>query len=266
MNSKKSSTDKQNTDSLKISLWQEAFSLGSVIQDLQASFLEDGVLNEIAKSLLFKRSFDQYQIEIKITPELKETLLENFKKSLNLSSEEQFNEFLKKINQDSEYLINKLVLQEKITRLKTFIVPPEAVNEAFVQNKARLDAVSFALIRINDESLAKELYFKLKDDNEDFHDLARRFSVGEEASNGGMYRTTPLSNLNPEIKIRLESLTEGGFTEPFLVNSSQFVIAKLVQKHPAILTPQLANNIKNDLFEAWIGRQINQAQVKLIQE
>lgn len=270
MNSPKSNTEKKATskssNSTKISLWQEVFSFDSLIQDLEALSLADGVLNELAKSLLFKRSFEEYQIEIKQTPELKESLIDNFKKSLSISNNEQFELFLQKTNLDSEGLINKLILQEKITRLKMFIAPPEAVNEAFIQNKSKLDAVSFALIRLNDETLAKEVYVKLKDKNEDFHDLAKRFSVGEEASNGGLYRPTPLNNLNPEIKNRLESLKEGEFTEVFSINPSQYIIAKLVQKHPAVLTPQLANNIKNDLFEGWINRQINSSQVKLIIE
>ena len=56
----------------------------------------------------------------------------------------------------------------------------------FLKRKDNLDTILYSLIRVRDMDLANELYLKIKDDNEDFQEIARQFSEGFEKNTGGL--------------------------------------------------------------------------------
>jgi len=250
--------------SLKLSIWGDKLSLEEALHKLLMVSGEIPVVKELAKGLLFERSFEKYNVPAIEEEKTKGELLDHFLKASNLSDPAKFKLFLEKTKQDREGIIASLLYRERIERLKNKVISSEQIKEVFALNKARLQKVSFAAIRVDSEGLAKEIYHRIKDDKEEFGQLAKEFSLGPEASSAGLLPPQELSKVRPEIKNHLLLLKPGEISEPFKVGSSVLII-KLIELESPSLTPQLAKSISDDLFQRWIDAELLAAEAQLIE-
>ena len=84
----------------------------------------------------------------------------------------------------------------------------------FLKRKDNLDTILYSLIRVRDMDLANELYLKIKDDNEDFQEIARQFSEGFEKNTGGLIGPAPVDQAHPEISRLLKISSEKKLWSP----------------------------------------------------
>jgi parvulin-like peptidyl-prolyl isomerase len=243
--------------SAKVKLWDEELTFSKAFAKLCDQEAQNYVLKELTKRLLFQRSFAEYNIELnKEDKALQQSLIEAFCNVYKIPSTKDLEQILSKNGQTKEELLDKLFYQESLNRLKQIVITPQVLNEAFIQQKASLDMVTFSLIRVAELKVVKELFRKLNVDGEDFAELAMKFSIGPEAAGGGLVSPRPLSQLNPELRSKLQSLQEGQYTEPFVLGDENHLILKLIKLESAKLTPQIEASLREKLFDQWTERQL----------
>jgi len=253
---------------LQLSMWGESIPLEQVFLTLIEDSAETAALRELAKALILKKSWQQYKIKSNYEEKDLEDAFQEFCKAFNLTSKEKASEFLQKTKQSKESIAYKLLYRKGIEDLKKEIFPTKKINEYFLLNKSRkFDTIQFALIRVEEEGVALEIYHRLKDDKEDFAEVARECSSGPEALQGGLVAPQTAANLNPEIARQLSALKAGEISEPFSVdaNASLYLIVKLIQIQSAKLTPQLERSLREEMFQQWMDKELTAAEVRLVE-
>lgn len=132
------------------------------------------------------------------------------------------------------------------------------VDTYFMTRKTTLDQVVYSLIRTKDMGLAQEIYFRIREGEQSFAELAREYSQGPEAQTDGLLGPVPLSQPHPAIS-KLLSVSKPGQLWPPRPLSEWFVIVRLEQSLPAQLDQSMRHRLLNELFETWLQEQIQQA-------
>jgi parvulin-like peptidyl-prolyl isomerase len=125
----------------------------------------------------------------------------------------------------------------------------------FLKRKADLDQVVYSLIRTQDGELAQELYFRIREGEQSFAQLAPQYSQGSEAHTGGILGPVPLSQPHPSIR-NLLSVSQPGQLWPPCIVSDWFVIIRLEKFLPAQFDASMQQYLLNELFETWLQAKI----------
>lgn len=127
----------------------------------------------------------------------------------------------------------------------------------FLQRKRHLDQVVYSMIRTSELGLTQELYFRAKEQEASFADLAKTYSQGSEALTNGIVGPVAIASLPPQIAQKLAGLQPGKISSPIKFQN-QWVIFKLEHWLPAQLNNKTKQLLLNELFEAWLQEQIAQ--------
>jgi parvulin-like peptidyl-prolyl isomerase len=125
----------------------------------------------------------------------------------------------------------------------------------FLRRKADLDQVVYSLIRTQDGALAQELYFRIREGEQSFAQLAPYYSQGAEVHTGGLLGPVPLSQPHPRIR-NLLSVSQPGQLWPPSIVSDWFVIIRLEKFLPAQFDASMQQHLLNELFETWLQTKI----------
>jgi len=137
------------------------------------------------------------------------------------------------------------------------------VESHFLQRKTQLDRVLYSLIRTKDASLAQELYFRLKDDEASFAELAKDYSEGQEAQTGGLIGPVELSVPHPSLGRLLSASQPGQLWAPTPIGE-WYVIARLEKFIPIQFDQATRSRMLDELYKRWLQQQIQQADVQLL--
>ncbi|HEY9846451.1 MAG TPA: peptidylprolyl isomerase, partial [Candidatus Caenarcaniphilales bacterium] len=127
----------------------------------------------------------------------------------------------------------------------------------FLRRKGQLDRAIYSLIRTKDKGIVRELYFRIQEGEQSFAELARQHSQGQEANTGGLLGPMPLSQLHPAIAKILASSQPGQLRPPTRVEG-WFLILRLEKFIPARLDEPMRRRMLDELFESWLGEQLQQ--------
>ena len=67
----------------------------------------------------------------------------------------------------------------------------------YLRRKPELDQVIYSLLRVKDEYLANELFLRIKNEENSFEDICKKYSEGPEKQTGGKIGPVPLSQPHP---------------------------------------------------------------------
>ncbi len=129
------------------------------------------------------------------------------------------------------------------------------VEAYFMERKMFLDQVIYSLIRVQDQGLAYELYFRIQEGEAKFADLAREYSKGPESRTGGLLGPVPVSQPHPRIG-KLLSISQPGQLWPPQVLAEWFVIIRLEKFIPAQLDDAMRRRLIDELFEIWLKEEV----------
>lgn len=136
----------------------------------------------------------------------------------------------------------------------------------FRQRKQQLDQVVYSLIRLKNADLAREIYFRLLEDEQPFAELARQYSEGTEATTGGLIGPVPLSSPHPKLAHILSIYQPEQLSPPTRIGE-WWIIVRLEKLLPAKLDEPMKQKLLNELFSTWLQEQLQppvvQQQVKL---
>jgi PPIC-type PPIASE domain len=131
----------------------------------------------------------------------------------------------------------------------------DQVGQYFLQRKRNLDQVIYSMIRTPEAGLTQELYFRAKEQEASFADLAQAYSQGPEALTNGIVGPVTIAKLPAPIGQKLISLIPGNISRPFKFQN-QWVIFKLERWLPAQLNESTQQQLLHELFETWLREQV----------
>ncbi len=127
----------------------------------------------------------------------------------------------------------------------------------FLKHRPYLDRIVYSLIRVPDESLALELYCRLRTGEQDFATLAKRYSKGTEAMTCGLLGPVPSNSPHPKIARKLAAAKEGVVLSPEHVGEWH-VILRLERRIGAAM---------DENTEAWLlDRAVEEWAMELLEE
>ncbi|GFE70787.1 peptidylprolyl isomerase [Chroococcus sp. FPU101] len=120
----------------------------------------------------------------------------------------------------------------------------------FLKRKGFLDRVIYSWIRLADEGVAHELYFRLVEGEQSFDELARLYSEGSEAITGGLVGPVEVGTLPEGFAYMLRGCTVGQINLPVRLGQ-HWVIVRLEQWIGVELDRSLYQRLLNEQFELW---------------
>ena len=126
----------------------------------------------------------------------------------------------------------------------------------FLERKQQLDRVVYSLLRLQDEGLARELYFQLQDGEATFADLAAQYAEGPERATRGIVGPVPLTQAHPQLVERLRTAPIGLVQEPFRIDQ-WWLLCRLESVSPATFDEAMALQMGQELFEQWLEQAVD---------
>ena len=204
---------------------------------------------------------DRAIASVNCTPEEKTFALEQFKQEQDITEETELQAWCQQ---------NNLTLSE----LETFALRPLKIQKFqrekwghrlesyFLDRKDELDRVSYSMMRFKDGGAAREIYHRLTEGEQSFAELAREYSQGAEAKNGGLIGSMPMDMPHPIIARMLKLSKPGQLWEPTQVEE-WIIIVRLEKLIPAQLDDRMRCRLLSELFNNWLSGQLNQIKIDL---
>lgn len=127
----------------------------------------------------------------------------------------------------------------------------------FFQRKRQLERAVYSLIRTRDRGIATELYFRLREENQSFAELACQYSEGPEASTNGLLGPVELGTLHPILAQLLYTSPLGKIQPPVPVGEWH-IIVRVEKFIPAEFDNLMRQRLLQEKFEAWFQDQVSQ--------
>lgn len=227
------------------------------ISDLFNSCLQHVSPYGLAVSFLGTKLSHDKVSGIDITDEISDKVYSDFLASKQLLTPERITEFCA-ANLISPDDLKRLALHS--VRMDNYCLShyKEAASSHFLSHKDDYDIVDYSLLRVKEQGLAAELYFRLSEGEDTFRNLASTYSCGPEKSTNGRVASSPLSRAHPQLARILRNLQPSTITQPFFLED-WWIIVRLESLTNASLDESLLLRICKKLFDNDI-----QAEVRLI--
>ena len=188
------------------------------------------------------------------TPEEKAKCYEEFCQQHELTSEVERQTWLQKQGLTEEQFIELATRKLRIEKFQN-ATWGNKLESYFHQRKPQLDQVIYSLIRLQDADLAREIYFRLLENEQPFAELARQYSEGTEVSTGGLIGPVPLSSPHPKLAQILTINQPGQLSPPTRVGE-WWIIVRLEKVLPVKLDEPMKQKLLNELFNTWLQEQL----------
>lgn len=181
-------------------------------------------------------------------------LIRNYVEQQKVSSDDELAEWLKRKRlsfEDLRYFATKgRRLQRWLQRRYG-----EEAELRFLERKLDLDQVVYSILQVGSQELAEELHQRLREEEADFPDLAKRFSEGSERKSRGQVGPTPLTAGSAELVKRLRISQPGQLWPPFR-QGELWCVMRFEQILPAQLDPRTRGLMMEELFQVWFKERV----------
>jgi peptidyl-prolyl cis-trans isomerase SurA len=213
------------------------------------------------------------ELGINVSPKEVESAIEKIKKDNNLTDED-LKTSLKKQGLTYESYRKNIKSELEQIRLISFevkskiIIEDEEIKEYYEKHKdeftskERIHLAAIILTRGNpsnqDKTIplhrkAEEIILRLKK-GEDFGELAKKFSQGPGAQDGGDLGFFKTSQLDPKLLNVIRELPEGGISKP-IIRTSEIQIIKVVEKQERKIKP--LNELRDAIYGIIFREKVN---------
>jgi len=131
------------------------------------------------------------------------------------------------------------------------------VRRHFMERKPGLDQIIYSLIRVQDEGLAHELYYRILEGETTFEECAAHYSQGPEARTGGKLGPVPLNRPHPVIS-KVLSVSQPGQLWPPRTIAEWFIIVRLEEFHAAQLDEPMRQALLEELYNTWLQSRVQE--------
>ena len=221
-------------------------------EDLIPLLTKYQMLPKIAQEILIDKAI----AAIECSEEENTSIYNQFCQQNQLTSQEQVQDWLDKQGMNREQLQNLITKRLRIDKYKQQTWG-DMIDAHFIKRKSQLDRVVYSLIRVEKPELAQELYFRIKDDENTFSNLAMEYSQGTEAQTGGLIGPVEINAPHPKIAQILATCQPGQLVPPTRVGE-WIVIIRLENYISAKLDDAMRQRMLDELFNRWLNQSVQQ--------
>ena len=127
---------------------------------------------------------------------------------------------------------------------------PDA-RERFFQRKPMLDRVVYSLLREKDLGVARELWFRLREKEAGFADLAPTYASGNEVYTGGVVGPIAYGNMHAALANVLRVAVPGEILKPFTI-AEWHLVARVDHQLPAEFDEAVRVQMIEELLQLWL--------------
>lgn len=159
-----------------------------------------------------------------------------------------------------ETFITDSLVQEKMMQK---VCGDAAVEGYFKMNSPRFDSIEVSHIVLDTEGKAKEMIAVLRDDPENFAELAREHSIAESRERAGSLGKVQRGALRSDVEAKLFNAAVGDLLGPFAsADRSAFEVFRLDARHAARLDDDTTAEVRRLLRDAWLRAQAQEHRVE----
>tara|TARA_Y100001968_G_scaffold180552_1_gene165385 strand:- start:4333 stop:5085 length:753 start_codon:yes stop_codon:yes gene_type:complete len=210
------------------------------------------LLLPLIKSELIKNKLSEISLEKKLEDNLKKQLI----KKLRLENKEDLDKWKESNGIDEDRFSTLATTDFKLKKYskETF---GNQVEARFLKRKQDLDIVIYSLIRVKSFFKARELFYRIIGEEENFGDLASTYSEGIEKKTRGIVGPGPLARIHPKLAEHIKNSEAGQVQSPIEIDGF-FLIIRVESYDPAKLDDFMREKMEEELFNTWIEQKANQ--------
>lgn len=217
-------------------------------------FLKDlskyGLLKDYLKSKILENKIQHIELNHEEILSAKE----NYMKFFGLKDDKSLEKHRISNILSIENLFYKITLFSKVQKYCD-INYSEFISKRFFNQKENIDSVTYSLIRVKEYGLCKELYFRIKDDKDDFNQIAKDYSIGIEKKTSGLIGPLSLNKAHPKVKDKLKKCFLKFIHKPFKVNND-WIIIKLEDYIESKLDEKSIIKLKSEMLDEDIEKEL----------
>jgi hypothetical protein len=150
----------------------------------------------------------------------------------------------------------------QIETCQTNITEPQ-LESYFLEQQKNLEKLVLSRIVVDSSQVAQDLKDKLEKGSVDFPQLAKEYSIVDDAVIGGALGSVSRRDLPKEIALSLENCTAGQIIGP-LVIETRYCLLKVEEIIPAQLDNSLKQALEIELFNQWLKKRIQSANLQVL--
>jgi peptidylprolyl isomerase len=168
------------------------------------------------------------ELGIKVETQELQAAYDDFRRTCNLHKSKDTQDWLQRCNlkvEDIECFLESGLLRQKLAKE---LVSDEEVKSYYAQNPREFEYARVSQIVVKDKNAAEELALSLREEGEDFCDLAREHSIDQETRCGGGFRgmvtREDTQDLPADVADRVFSSKPGELVGPFQSNGACYLV------------------------------------------
>jgi len=221
-------------------------------ETIVAKVVSSGMMPQLVKEMTLDRS----TAEISLTPEEQKVAYQQAFQQLGIDSDDKLNAWLKQQGMTLADLEKRAERSLKLAKFKQTTWGAK-VNSAFLERKQQLDRVIYSLICTKDFCVAQELYFRVKEGEQSFDELAREYSQGPEAQTGGLIGPIEIGSVHPNLAKMLIASDVGQVQTPTVIGD-WIVLVRLEKVLPVSLDEAMQQRLIDEAFAKWLDESVAQ--------
>ncbi len=233
-----------NTDSS--AMWIDDVSLSS--DELVKLIRQQGALPRLVQDWVLNSTL----AEIEIDQETHQSLLDDYRTSNQLTSDEAYADHLQKRHIDESLLLKILIRPLQVVRYREERWGPFA-QSLYLQHKERFDLVTYHRLESSNADVMQEIYFRLKDGEESWDGLARQFP-GAPADATALRGPVPVADVEATVLEALRQSEPGRVARPIHVGSQVIVVA-LKHFQPSTFGDEVRTALLRQAFDEWVAQE-----------
>jgi parvulin-like peptidyl-prolyl isomerase len=206
--------------------------------------------------LVREMTLDRSTTDVSLTPEEQQLSSQQVYQQLGLDSDQKVQAWLKQQGLTASQLQTRAERSLKLAKFKQATWGAK-VNSAFLERKQQLDRVIYSLICTKDFCVAQELYFRVKEGEQSFDELAREYSQGPEAQTGGLIGPVEIGGIHPNLAKMLIASDIGQLQTPTVIGD-WIVLIRLENLLPATLDQAMQQRLIEESFTKWLEESVAQ--------
>ena len=209
---------------------------------------EQGALPQLVQNWILNKAVGHINIE----KEFKDKLLKDYRSNNQLTSKESFADHLHKRHINETQLIKILIRPYQVIQYREDRWGPFA-ESLYLQNKEKFDSITYKRLESSNSEVMQEIYFRLKDGEEGWDELARQFP-GAPPDATAVRGPIPVGEVEVPILEALRQSKPGRIPRPLQVGN-QIVVVSLDRFQPSTFGEDVRNALLKTAFEEWISQE-----------
>lgn len=217
------------------------------------------LLLEITRQYILEKEIQAFGIEEPISEVLEQIILE-FRLKKKLTTPEVFQIWLTTQNLKYADFRRTIAFRVQLEALKTKVTELK-LQDYFLEKKVLLDRIVLSRIVVENSELAQDLKEKVEQQGADFAQLAKQYSVVDDAVVGGVMGAVLRGQMPEPIYKATENVQQGQFVGPLEIEG-RYCLLKIEQLLPATLEGELKHELENRLFDKWLKEKLREVNVR----